>query len=102
MSILKHLTAILQGGREMLSPTCREAARLQSAARDGKLSRGQRFGLKIHLFFCKWCRRYGRQLRFMRETIRSEPVKLGEATRSSLSAQARERIKRSLSDHRNQ
>jgi len=49
-----------------LSPTCREAARLQSEALDRPLAFHQRIGLRVHLLLCKWCRRYGGQLRFLR------------------------------------
>jgi len=48
-----------------LFPDCKDASRLQSAALDRQLSAWQRFGLKFHLLFCKWCRRYGKQIRFL-------------------------------------
>ena len=44
-----------------LSPTCKEAARLQSVALDRTLTPVERSGLRFHLLFCKWCRAYGRQ-----------------------------------------
>jgi hypothetical protein len=51
-----------------LTPDCREASRLQSHALDRRLSWLQRLGLRIHLLYCLWCRRYGRQILFVKKT----------------------------------
>ena len=53
-----------------LSPSCKQAIRLQSAALDHKLPLRQRLGLRIHLLLCKWCRRYGKQITFLRSVAR--------------------------------
>jgi hypothetical protein len=79
-----------------LSPNCREASRLQSLALDHKLSLRQRIGLRIHLFICKWCRRYGKQLHFLSRIAREHPEELAEPVSQKLSDDARERIKESL------
>ena len=76
-----------------LSPNCREATRAQSEALDHPLPPLRRFGLRLHLFICKWCRRYGRQIRFMRDAVHDHEEKLVEAAPQKLSAEARERIK---------
>ena len=98
MSFLKRLKAALATRARTLSPSCREAVRLQSLALDGRLTLGQRFGLRMHLLLCKWCRRYGRQLRFLRESVRTESDAFIQAPPRGLSSDTRERIKRSLSD----
>lgn len=49
-----------------LSPSCREATRLQSEAMDRPLPLRKRIGLRIHLGLCRWCRRYGKQIGFLR------------------------------------
>lgn len=77
-----------------LSPNCKEAARLQSDALDRPLSPLKRIGLRMHLLMCTWCRRYGRQIAFLRTVARDcdqEP-----APEQHLSPEARERIKRQL------
>jgi hypothetical protein len=79
-----------------LSPNCREAARLQSEALDHPLGLGQRVGLRLHLVLCKWCRRYGTQLRFLRSAAQRGIDH--EHTSQSLPPGARERIKRRLRD----
>lgn len=80
----------------LLSPNCKEASRLQSQALDRKLPWVQRFGLRIHLLLCEWCRRYGKQIRFLRDTTREHPEHLPEPGCEKLSQNARERIKQRL------
>lgn len=81
-----------------LSPSCRQVTRLQSAALDGKLSCSQRLGLRIHLCLCKWCRRYGSQIEFLRTASQHE-AKLDEGLQvRTLTPEARERIKRRLAE----
>ena len=82
-----------------LSLNCKEAVRLQSDALDRPLSPAQRAGLRLHLLLCKWCRRYGRQIKFLRIVARDcdhvrEPAQ-------PLPAAARERIRRALKSAKN-
>lgn len=79
-----------------LSPGCKRAARLQSEAMDHPLSPGQRIGLRIHLALCKWCRRYGKQIRFLRTAAHDHPEKWEESAPRRLSDEARQRLKDSL------
>jgi len=90
------INAFLKSSLGTLMPSCREASRLQSEALDGKLSGAKRFGLSFHLLMCKWCRRYGRQIRFLRETAQEHPDRLADAVPQKLSPEARERIKRRI------
>jgi hypothetical protein len=69
-----------------LSPNCREAIRLQSAALERPLSPLQRIGLRIHLMLCVWCLRYGREINFLRTAAqRCEP---NDGPKQALSAGA--------------
>ena len=77
-------------------PTCRDASRLQSEALDEHLSFSKRLGLSLHLLICKWCRRYGKQIRFLRDAAHEHPENLSDAVPQKLSNEARERIKRRL------
>ena len=79
-----------------LSPNCREASRLQSLALDGPLSFSQRLGLRIHLLLCRWCRRYGKQLSFLRVAARKLVGEDLGLPRQGLSPEARERLKKIL------
>ncbi len=96
MHLMKSLAAALKNGLRTISPTCREVTRLQSAALDHPLSVPRRIGLRLHLLLCKWCRRYGRQLRFLRAAAHEHPDDLTESEPHSLSQEARDRMKEKL------
>ena len=83
-----------------LSPNCREAGRAQSEALDRPLPPVRRFGLRLHLLICQWCRRYGRQIRFIHEAAHQHDAKLAESVPQGLSAEARERIRRRLQEEK--
>jgi len=78
-----------------LSPSCRQATRLQSEAMDRPLSWLEKLGLRVHLLLCKWCRRYGKHLQFLRSAARECDGHPGPEPQR-LSAEARERIKHKL------
>ena len=98
MHVMRSLASALKRGFRTLMPTCREASRLQSDAFDQSLSLPKRFGLRIHLLVCKWCRRYGTQIRFLRQAVHEHPDELNETRPHTLSPDARERLKRTFSD----
>ena len=79
-----------------IAPNCREASRLQSEALDAKLSFSKRLGLWLHLLICKWCRRYGSQIEFLRNAALEHPEDITEAVPQKLPADARERIRQRL------
>jgi hypothetical protein len=83
---------------QALSLDCRESSRAQSEALDHPLPPARRLGLWLHLMICKWCRRYGRQIRFLHEAAHEHPEQLAEADAQKLSPTARERIKRRLQE----
>lgn len=83
----------LKTGFRSLWLTCRQASRIQSADLDQPLSALQRLGLVLHLIVCKWCNRYGKQLRFLHRVAHKHPDKLVEVAPQKLTAEARERIK---------
>jgi hypothetical protein len=96
MQLLKRTTEALRNGFRTLMPTCRQVARIQSDALDQPLTSFKRFGLWLHLLVCKWCRRYGKQIRFLRHAAHDHPDEVAESVPQKLSDEARERIKRSL------
>jgi hypothetical protein len=77
-------------GFQQISLNCREASRAQSEAIDHPLPIAKRLGLWLHLLICKWCHRYGKQIRFLRVVACKE---LAEAAPQKLSSETRERIK---------
>ena len=96
MNWLTDTAKALTRGMGDLSPSCKAATRLQSEALDRKLPLRQRFGLRLHLMLCKWCRRYGKQITFLRDAAHEHPDELAEPVPQKLSDEARERIKRRL------
>jgi len=96
MNWLVKIVKSLVRGLADLSPGCKTATRLQSEALDRKLPLRQRFGLRVHLLLCKWCRRYGKQITFLRNAAREHPDEMAEPVPQKLSAEARERIKQRL------
>jgi len=60
----------------------------------------RRVGLWLHLLICKWCRRYGKQIRFLHNAAHSHPEALTEAITQKLSLEAKERIKRRMQDEK--
>lgn len=78
--------------RTMLLPTCREMSRLSSRSLDGPLPLSQRLGAGLHLLFCRLCRRYRKQLRWLRQAVR----KPAETAPMQLSVGGRERLKQAL------
>lgn len=96
MNWLTKLKKTLIRGAAELSPSCKEATRLQSDALDRPLGLRQRIGLGIHLLLCKWCRRYGRQIEFLRSIAPQHENHEPGLPPQSLRPEARERIKRRL------
>jgi len=50
--------------------TCKEASQLVSEQLDRQLSRRERMALRFHLWLCRNCRRFTKQLGFLRSTLR--------------------------------
>jgi hypothetical protein len=80
-------------------PPCTELLPVMSQSLERRLTVRERVVLRLHFLYCEYCRRYLKQLGFMREAARTGEVKIYEATTPSapvLSTDARDRIKRAL------
>jgi hypothetical protein len=94
MKLLKPLKGNLKKLASMMLPDCKAVAVLQSELLNRNPPLAQRLRVRLHPLFCKWCRRYSRQLVRLRDVAgRGQPE--ARDTPPSLSAQAKERIKRS-------
>jgi hypothetical protein len=82
-----------------LSPNCKEASRLQSAALHEPMPFSRRIGLRLHLLLCNWCRRYGKNIRLLREV--AEHSGEHEDCPSVLTREARERLRRKVFEKSN-
>lgn len=83
-----------------LHPTCREAVRAESDRLEHPLPPAQRVGLWLHLLICVWCRRYGKQIHLLHDQTKEHADNLTRATSQNLSAEARDRIKRKMQEHK--
>jgi hypothetical protein len=84
----------------LLTLPCEEITRLVSESLDGDLPWVQRWALRIHFLYCKACRRFKRQARFLGQALRrmaGEPDGPGEPN-LALSPEARRRIRQSLEE----
>lgn len=79
--------------------TCKDASHLVSQKQDRPLSFRERWGLRIHLWMCRNCQRFERQITLIRRLLRqSDQSAATEAANQELSAEARERISRALAE----
>jgi hypothetical protein len=79
--------------------SCKDVTQLISESMDHSLPLGKRIGVRLHLFMCKFCARYKRQLLLIHETVRRLAATAempGETSGEPLSQEARERIRKSL------
>ncbi len=83
---------------KILTLRCDESARLLSAEKEIKLRRAERIALRMHLLGCRACRRYKRQLSFIRGFIGNLCKKITSDTSvlPLLHKDAKERIKDAL------
>jgi hypothetical protein len=79
---------------------CRGASLAQSEMLDHPLPTARHIGLRLHVILCAWCRRYGRQLRFLHRAAQQHPEELSQVSPHTLPPAAKERIKRSLREQK--
>ena len=77
----------------VLTLTCDESSRLLSDSLDRDLTRVEHVALRLHDATCKSCKRFFKQLEFMR---RAAPKAVAEGGGQSLSPEAKEQIRESL------
>ena len=77
---------------------CRQVTRLVSQSMDGRLRWYQRLGVRIHLLYCVWCRRYAAQLQFLRKATQDLGSELDTVPAHSLSNEARDKIQTRLQE----
>ena len=75
---------------------CRQVTRLVSQSMDARLSWPQRLAVRFNLLYCVWCRRYAKQIRFLRKAagaLAGAPDQTGD---TKLSPEAKEQIRQKL------
>ena len=79
-----------------LTPDCPAIARLASAGLDRRLTLIERVRIRMHFLICHWCRRYTRQLRFMRSAARRMAEESANPSAHALPPDTRTRFKERL------
>jgi len=90
---------VSQPGRwtRILTLHCETASELASQAMDEPLGLADRLAIRAHVLICRSCRRFRRQLLWIRRAARSRSLDPADAiNQETLSPQARDRIARAL------
>ena len=97
--VLKHLMDFMMRVMNKITPTCDVITQKISESMDHKISLRNRLKIRLHLLFCKFCRRYQRQLMTMNTLFE---LRLQQEEENilpkgpTLTSEARERIKQNL------
>lgn len=84
--------------RSLVTLRCASASELLSRRLDEPLDLFDRLALNGHLIACSPCRRFGRQIRFLREACLRRNASVAPVDPDALTPEARARILRSLRD----
>ena len=85
--------------RRILTLSCDESTRLVSESLDRDLPVGERLAVRLHAVGCLSCRRFARQLRFLRAALRHRDAETAaDGAPVTLSPEARERIHQLLTE----
>jgi hypothetical protein len=80
-------------------PTCQQTVQKISQSMETPLSFKERISVKGHLWICAWCQWYMEHLLLIRETARTKADEAPDlVTGATLSDEARERIRRNLTN----
>ena len=80
-------------------PTCQQTVERISQSMERQLTLRERVRVKLHLWICVWCQWYMEHLHVIRNASRAQAAKAPDVmTSASLSNEARERIRRRLTN----
>ena len=80
-------------------PTCQQTVETISESMERPLTFSEKFKLKLHLWICVWCQWYMEHLQVIRDASRAQGGEAADQiTGATLSNEARERIRRRLTD----
>ena len=82
-------------------PACKQTVEIISQSMERPLTLRERALLKLHLWVCMWCLWYMEHLQIMRDALRLQENEsdVDVSTTTRLSDEARERIRRSLTNN---
>lgn len=80
-------------------PPCQQTVETISQSMERRLTLVETIKLKLHLWICAWCQWYLEHLQLVREASRAKAAEAPDsAGRATLSNEARERIRRRLTN----
>jgi hypothetical protein len=79
-------------------PTCQQAVETISQSMERRLTTSETIKLKLHFWICVWCQWYMEHLKLIRDTSRAQGAEAPDMTGATLSNEARERIRRRLTN----
>ena len=80
-------------------PTCKETSFIVVESLDQELSLSKRFTMRTHLFMCKSCQRFAKQMQLMHNVLQHRILHLEDSAKENqekLSEEARQRIMKKL------
>jgi hypothetical protein len=83
----------------LLNAPCRDITALLSKSLDTRLPLRERFAARLHVLYCKACKRFKKQTIFLRQAMRAATDSAALAEKYRLTAAARARIARALDEH---
>lgn len=72
--------------------SCKQTSQLLSQSLDRQLSARERFALRLHLWICKYCRRFGQQIQLLRVAMKQLGERVEGDSGIQLPAEAKVRI----------
>lgn len=76
--------------------SCRDVTALVSRSQDRDLTHHERWGLRLHLLYCRGCRAFASQIQFLRQAMRELEQRCQSESNARLSLAARTRIRQAL------
>lgn len=75
---------------------CKQTSQLVSQSLDRRLTWQERFAVKVHLWICKYCRRFSRQLLAVRSGLQRLTQSVEENTDLQMPSESKARIAKVL------
>ena len=72
--------------------SCKQSSQLISQSLDRPLTMRERFALKLHLFVCKYCKRFSQQVQTLRVAIKIMVSSIESNNNIEMSSAAKKRI----------
>jgi predicted anti-sigma-YlaC factor YlaD len=75
---------------------CKQTSQLVSQSLDRRLTLKERFAVRIHLWICKYCKRFSQQLLAMRSGLQRMTKSMEEDTQLHMPSESKARIAKAL------